>query len=187
MLGYRAGLGHAPAMHPQRRLFLAIQLALGPAVLGSYALCFALWPDAVARMWGGVPEAARGVYTGWMFVAAAGYAVFTPALFLHADPERARPAFGVGYEAIHALYAVLLVGSILWMPLTKLHLDGSLPFAAVALDLWLVAAASLGLLATTFRLTPPLPRAWRLPARLGAAAFCVQTVLLDALAWPALW
>jgi hypothetical protein len=174
-------------MHAERRRFLALQVALGPAVLASYALCFARWPEAVARMWGGVPEALRGVYTAWMFVAAAGYAVFTSALFLHADPERARIAFGLRYAAIHALYAALLLGSILWMPLTKWQLDGALPFAAVALDLWLVAAASLGLLATALRLAPPLPGAWRIAAPLGAAAFCVQTVLLDALLWPALW
>jgi hypothetical protein len=174
-------------MHPSRRVFLALQLALGPAVLASYALCFARWPETVAAMWGGVPEAVRGVYTGWMFVAAAGYAVFTPALFLHADPDRARLALGLGYRSLHAIYAALLAGSMLWMPLTKWHLDGGLPFALVVLDLWVVAAASLALLATTARLTPPLPGAWRLAAPLGAAAFCVQTVLLDAIVWTAFW
>ena len=174
-------------MHPDRRTFLALQLALGPGVLASYAICFTLWPETVAAMWGGVPQAARGLYTTWMFVAAAGYAVFTPALFLQADPERARLALGLRYRALHVLYAALLIGSILWMPLTKWHLDGALPFAVVVLDLWIVAAGSLGLLATTLRLTPPLHGAWRIAAPLGAGAFCVQTVLLDALVWPALW
>lgn len=174
-------------MHPERRRFLAIQIAFGPAVLASYALCIGLWPEASARMWGGVPESIRSVYTAWMFVAAAGYCVFTPALFRHADPDRARIAFGASYRALHAAYAGLLVGSMLWMPLTKWHLDGSIPFAVVVLDLWIVAAASLALLATTLRLAPPLPGGWRVAAPLGAAAFCVQTVLLDALVWPALW
>lgn len=174
-------------MHPQRRTFLALQLALGPSVLASYAVCFTLWPETVAAMWGGVPPAARGLYTTWMFVAAAGYAVFTPALLLKADPERARVAFGLRYRALHVCYAALLLGSILWMPLTKWHLDGALPFALVVLDLWVVAAASLALLATTLRLSPPLPGAWRIAAPLGAVAFCVQTVILDALVWPALW
>jgi len=174
-------------MHADRRTFLALQLALGPGVLASYALCFALWPETVAVMWGGVPPAVRSVYTAWMFVAASGYCVFTPALFLHAEPDRARLAFGLGYGALHAMYAALLVGSMLWMPLTKWHMDGGLPFAFVVLDLWIVAAASLALLATTARLTPPLPGAWGVAAPLGAGAFCVQTVLLDALVWTALW
>ena len=174
-------------MHPERRIFLALQLALGPSVLASYAICFRLWPETVAAMWGGVPQAARGLYTAWMFVAAAGYAVFTPALFLHTDPDRARLAFGWGYRALHVFYAALLLGSILWMPLTRWHLDGALPFALVVADLWVVATASLALLATTLRLAPPLPGAWRVAAALGAGAFCVQTVLLDAVLWPALW
>ncbi len=174
-------------MHPERRRFLAIQILLGPAVLASYVYGFAVWPDAVSAMWGGVPDALRGVYTAWMFVAAAGYCAFTPALFLHAEPGRARVAFGLGHAELHAMYVALLVGSILWMPLTKWHQDGSLPFAFVVIDLWCVAAGSLALLATTLRLTPPLPGAWRIVAPLGAAAFCVQTVLLDALVWPLLW
>lgn len=174
-------------MHRNRAFFLALQLALGPAVLGSYALGVARWPAAVAAMWGGVPEAARPLYTAWMFAAAAGYLVFTPALFLHAHPAHSRVAFGLPYPALLAFYAVTLGGSALWLPLTKWHLDGSVPFAAVVLDLALVAAGSLGLLASTLQLTPSLPGAWRVAAPLGAAAFCVQTLLLDAVIWPLLW
>jgi hypothetical protein len=158
----------------QRRL-LALQLALGPAVLGSYVYGFAFWPDAVAAMWGGVPESMRDVYTAWMFVAAAGYLVFTPALFVHAS----------GAPRLLAMFAAVLAGSVLWMPLTKWHLEGAVPFPLVVLDLWLVAAGSLALLATTRRTA--LPGAWRIAAPLGAAAFCVQTVLLDAIVWPLFW
>ncbi len=174
-------------MHRDRIFFLALQLALGPAILATYAFGFAHWPGTVRAMWGGVPDAVRGVYTGWMFVAAAGYLAFTPALFLHASPLRSRVAGGLPYTALHAMYAAVLGGSALWMPLTKWHLDGAVPFALVVLDLALVAAGSLALLATTLRLTPPLPGAWRTAAPLGAAAFCVQTVLLDAIAWPLWW
>jgi hypothetical protein len=162
-------------MSRDQRRFLALQTALGPAVLGTYAYGFAFWPDAVAAMWGGVPEAVRGVYTAWMFVAAAGYLVFTPALFLNAASA----------PHLHAMYAAVLAGSVLWMPLTKWHLGGAVPFALVVLDLWLVAAGSLALLGTTR--SAAVPGAWRIAAPLGAAAFCVQTVLLDAIAWPLFW
>jgi hypothetical protein len=162
-------------MNRERTTFLGLQVVLGPLVLGSYAYGAANWPDAVAAMWGGVPEALRGVYTGWMFVAATGYLVFTPALFLHA--ARA--------PRLHAMYAAVLVGSALWMPLTKWQLDGAIPFALVVVDLWIVAAGSLALLATTVR--SRLPGALRVAAPLGAVAFCLQTVLLDAIVWPLLW
>ncbi len=162
-------------MNRERTIFLGLQVVLGPLVLGSYVYGATNWPDAVAAMWGGVPDAMRGVYTAWMFVAATGYLVFTPALFLHA----------AGAPRLHALYAAVLVGSVLWLPLTKLQLDGAVPFALVVLDLWLVAAGSLALLATTLRAR--LPGAWRFAAPLGAFAFCLQTVLLDAIVWPLLW
>ena len=162
-------------MSRDQRRFLALQLALGPAVLGSYVYGFAFWPDAVAAMWGGVPDALRGAYTAWMFVAAAGYLVFTPTLYFHAASA----------PRLRAMFAAVLAGSILWMPLTKWHLGGALPFALVVLDLWVVAAGSLALLSTSR--SAPLPGAWRIAAPLGAAAFCVQTVLLDAIVWPILW
>ena len=140
-------------------------------MLGSYAYGFAHWPTAVSAMWGGVPEAIRPLYTAWMFVAAAGYLGFTARFFFRPEPP----------PRVNACYALVLVGSALWMPATKLHLDGALPFAWVWLDLLGVALGSLGLLASTAALPG------RRLAFVGAAAFCVQTVLLDALVWPLLF
>jgi hypothetical protein len=161
-------------MTRDRQLFLALQLVLGPLVLASYAYGATHWPSAVSAMWGGVPQGARGVYTAWMFVAAAGYLTFTPILFLRSPTLRTRIA-----------YAAVLVGSVLWLPLTKWHLDGLVPFGGVVLDLAVVAVGSLALLAIALR--APLSRAARVAAVVGAAAFCLQTVLLDAVVWPALW
>jgi hypothetical protein len=146
-------------------------------VLGSYAYGFAHWPDAVPLMWGGVPEAIRPLYTVWMFVAAAGYLVFTTLFFLRPEPP----------PRANGLYALVLVGSALWMPATKLHQDGALPFAWVWLDLLGVALGSLGLLAALAALAPRPPGRLRALALAGAAGFCVQTVLLDAIVWPLLF
>lgn len=145
-------------------------------MLGSYAYGFAEWPDAVRAMWGGVPEAIRPAYTAWMFVAAAGYLAFTWVFFRRPEPP----------PRTLALYALVLVGSALWLPATKLHMDGALAFAFVWLDLLGVAVGSLGLLARAAALAPA-PTAPRALAIAGATAFCVQTVLLDALVWPLLF
>jgi hypothetical protein len=73
------------------------------------------------------------------------------------------------------------------MPATKLHLEGALPFVWVWLDLFGVALGSLGLLAAVATLSPR-PAPWlRALALAGAAGFCVQTVLLDAIVWPLLF
>jgi hypothetical protein len=146
-------------------------------VLGSYAYGFANWPGAVPLMWGGVPETLRPLYTAWMFVAAGGYLVFTALFFLRPEPP----------PRANLSYALVLVGSALWMPATKLHVDGALAFAWVWLDLLGVALGSLGLLAAAAALAPPPPRALYALALLGAAGFCVQTVVLDALVWPLLF
>ncbi|MCA9701167.1 MAG: hypothetical protein KC431_26840, partial [Myxococcales bacterium] len=64
-------------MDPSVRKLTLLQLVGGPAVLASYAWCLSVWPEASARMWGGVPEALRPLYTGWMFVAATGYLIYS--------------------------------------------------------------------------------------------------------------
>jgi hypothetical protein len=146
-------------------------------VLGSYAYGFARWPDAVPLMWGGVPEAIRPLYTVWMFVAAAGYLVVTGLFFARPEPPPRANLF----------YFLVLLGSALWMPATKLHQDGALAFAWVWLDLFGVALGSLGLLAAVAALAPR-PAGWlRALALAGAVGFCVQTVLLDAIVWPLLF
>jgi hypothetical protein len=128
-------------------------------------------------MWGGVPESIRPLYTSWMFVAAAGYLVFTALFFLRPAPP----------PRVNFWYFLVLVGSALWMPATKLHQDGALAFAWVWLDLLGVALGSLGLLASVATLAPR-PAPWfRALALAGAAGFCVQTVVLDAIVWPLLF
>ena len=174
-------------IHTQKRIFIALQIVGGTAVLGSYVLGFVRWPDAVAAMWGGVPEAIRPAYTVWMFVAATGYFAFS-GFFLSADPDRSR-VMGRGYPLLHLLYGLVLVGSAAWLPLTKLLVEA--PSAAlwwgVRGVLYAVALGSLGILASAATLTPAPSPALRRAAVLGAVAFCFQTVLLDALVWPALF
>jgi hypothetical protein len=108
-------------------------------------------------------------------------------LFFRTDPERSRFFGARGYGVLHGLYALVLAGSALWMPATKLHQDGALAFAWVWLDLVGVAAGSLGLAAAVATLAPRPPPALRALALAGALAFCVQTVLLDAIVWPLLF
>ena len=105
-------------MHPQRRIFAALQLVGGPLVLGSYGYGLLRWPETAAAMWGGVPEAMRQSYIFFMFAAAAGYLALTQLFFFHAHPNRAR-VLGRGYWLLHLAYALVLFPSALWMPLTK--------------------------------------------------------------------
>lgn len=173
-------------MHPQRRSLLWLNVLGGTAVLASYVL--GLRSDALVggALWGGVPEALRPLYTVNMFLAAAGYFLFTPYVFFRLDPERTRIAGRFGFGLFHALYALVLLPSALWLPLTA-HVIAhptAVAWAVVRLDLALVAAGSLGLLAAVLALPADAPRG-RALAVIGLLPFCLQTVLLDALVWPA--
>jgi quinol-cytochrome oxidoreductase complex cytochrome b subunit len=91
-----------------------------------------------------------------------------------------------------ALYALILLPSALWLPLTFAYLDAESVDAqsaplwwAVQGVLFLVAIGSLGLVAALVVHPPRRATLWWALAILGAIAFAFQTVVLDALVWPA--
>ena len=179
MATMEASQGRGPAA-----AFIALNVAGGIAVLGSYVLGLGR-PDAGA-VWGGVPDALRPVYTVSMFLAAFGYFPMTAyALLRLAKPEVRIGSRGFG--VVNLCYALILGPSALWMPLTFAMLDApsTATWLAVRGVLFLAAAGSLGVLAALFA-AEPRDRGgfWKL-AVAGAVLFCNQTVLLDALIWPA--
>jgi hypothetical protein len=175
-----------PASRARRRLLLLNALG-GAAVLGSYALTFSR-PDAGEILWGGVPESLKPLYTRNMFLAAAGYFPFTALLAFGVDPARVRFFGRWGYGLLFGLYFLVLIPSALWLPLTFAFADSGGSMAlwwAVRVDLALVAVGSLGLLGAVWTASPPPNRALQVAAVVGALAFCLQTVVLDAAIWPA--
>ena len=175
-------------MDPAARKLALVQLILGPAVLGSYVWCLSVWPEASSQMWGGVPESIQPLYTLWMFVAAAGYFAYTYVFLFKTKPEQTK-VLGRGYGVLSLLYILMLLPSALWMPMTKWLLEdpSALRFWLVRLDLFAVALGSLGLIAAAASLEPRPPGRLRTIAIVGAVAFSVQTVVLDAIIWPWLW
>lgn len=180
--------GAALASRARRwRLALAALNALGGmAVLASYADGLAR-PGAAAALWGGIPEGLRPLYTVSMLLAAAGYFPMTGAVLFGIDAARARVAGRFGYGLFVLLYALILIPSALWMPLTfeMVAAPSPLLWAAIRACLALVGLGSLGVLAALALTRPGPPPALRTLALAGAAAFCVQTAVLDALVWPA--
>ncbi|MFV8750543.1 hypothetical protein ACNOYE_08315 [Nannocystaceae bacterium ST9] len=175
-------------MHPARRRLVWMQLVGGPLVLASYAYCILRFPEASAMMWGGVPDSLRPLYTAWMFVAAAGYFAYGYLFLVRVDPDEVR-VLGRGYGWIALSYALVLFPSAIWMPATKWLLDdpSALRFWLMRIDLFAVAAGSIGLLIAAVKLEPR-PSGWvRGVAIAGAIGFAIQTVVLDALIWPALF
>jgi hypothetical protein len=94
---------------------------------------------------------------------------------------------------LHALYALVLIPSAMWLPLTAQMIESpSWPmWIVVRAVLFAVGAGALGLVLTTFQMlrdaSHPASRMLRVLAFLGTIPFFVQTGILDALIWPAFY
>lgn len=173
-------------MLAKKRLFLFIILVGGTAVLGSYVLGASSTSRVGTQvLWGGVPVSIQPFYTVGMFFGAAGFFAFTYFLLFRLDPQAVNIAGRFGFGWFNFLYLLILVPSALWMPLTILAIEqsGRIFLWLVRVDLWMVAAASLALFLALLKVAPRQPSTSQRLAVLGAIVFCVQTVLLDALAW----
>jgi hypothetical protein len=158
----------------------------GIAVLGSYAFCLLTYPAAVGDFWGGVPDGLRSIYTVNMFLAAAGYFAFTFFLMYRLKPaDTGSGRFGLG--TFNVLYALILIPSALWMPLTFAMLEAPSDglWWAIRLTLATVGIGSLGLLVGLLAVRPSPPSLAHKLAVVGSLAFCLQTAVLDAAVWPA--
>ena len=166
---------------------IAIVAVGGAAVLGSYVHGIATHPETRGLVWGGVPDAARPLYTINMFLAAAGWFTFTSYILFRLPSDSTRVGGRYGWSLFVWLHILVLVGSTLWMPLTFAYLDAPSPalWWAIRGALMVVGLASLGFIFALAAAEPKTSPVWLRLAVLGAVFFTVQTLLLDALIWPA--
>ncbi|GEM_PF-121967 len=164
---------------------IIISIIGGTAVLVSYVWGFLAHPTAGQILWGGVPQAIRPFYTAGMLLAAAGYFAFSYFIVFRLNAQETQVTHRFGYGLFIALYAAILLPSALWMPLAFAAIEQSSTTLlwVVRIVLAVVGAASLGLLAALLKVKPRQPLWAHRLALVGSAAFCFQTVLLDAIVW----
>lgn len=159
----------------------------GIAVLASYVLAFAYEPAIRAALWGDLPEGSvRTFYTVNMLLAAASFFPATLALGFATPLKSFEQRTGFSFRTLLAAYAAILLPSAAWLPLTALYIQGpsSLLWWLIRLDL---LAVGLGASVVGVML---IRRARGGPASAWAVAaffffFWLQTMVLDALVWPA--
>ena len=174
-------------MNAQQWTLIAINVIGGVLVLGSYAQGLMAHPDKRNALWGGVPGSVQPLYTASMILAALGYFAFTYFVLFRIDAAEVRVADRFGFWVFYLIYALILVPSALWMPLTYAATDQHSTglYWAIRIVLAVVGLGSLALLAALLSLrTGGSSYAYWL-AVAGSAAFCLQTAVLDALVWPA--
>ncbi len=167
----------------QPKLITIIIIALGGVlVLGSYVQGMVANPGKASALWGGVPKSALPAYTVMMLLAAVGYLLFTYFLLFRASPLGVNPDFRL-YAVI---YAIILIPSALWMPLTVQMVSQPSPVTwfAIRLALILVGLAAFAMLYSLITIKPR-PQDWSYWAAIaGSSAFFLHTAVLDALIWP---
>ncbi len=174
-------------MHPQQRSLALVNVLGGAAVLGSYLIAFGLSPELRSGLWGGVPEGLRPLYTVCMLLAAAGYFPFTGQLVFATSPTSPLPVADLPYRTLHGLYALVLLPSALWLPLTArlLEAPSDALWLLVRWVLVLVGLGSTGLLVVLVAMARQRGGLLAWCSVLGVLPFWVQTALLDAVVWPA--
>ena len=173
-------------MNPQKRTLLWVNVLGGTAVLASYAWNMLAHPEAGSDFWGDVPAAMQPGYVVTMLLAATGYFAFTRFLFrLH--PAQVKIGERFGYGVFKWIYALILVPSALWMPLTFAMIENPSAglWVSIRLTLAAVGIGSLLLIAALLRMQPRAPKGAFRFAVAGSIAFTFQTAILDALVWPA--
>jgi hypothetical protein len=175
-------------MHPEKRALLWINTLGGTAVLASYAWNVIAHPEASGGFWGGVPAAIQPGYVVSMLLAATGYFAFTRFVF-RLRPAQVKVGEHFGYGVFKWIYALILVFSALWMPLTFAMIENPSAglWVAIRLTLAAVGVASLLLVAALLWIQPRSPKLAHRLAVAGSIAFSFQTAILDAVVWPAFY
>lgn len=176
-------------MHTQQWILLGIMAVGGAAVIGSYIHGFSTHPGSANTLWGGVTGGLRTFNYVTMILAALGFFAFAFWLLLRADPDTMTVFGGSGHWMFSVIIAVILAASALWMPLLFGYLDqpGTGLWVSVRIVLVLVGIASLALVAALLTVSPRETGTAYWLAVAGAAAFSVQTAVMDMFIWPALF
>lgn len=169
-------------MDGARTSFAVVQIVGGIAVLGSYVHGFSAHADP-GVLWGTIAPEVIPPYTACMPPAALGYLVAAGYLVTRVDPRTERLGT-VGFSGLTAAFAVLLLASTLWMPLSLAAFDAQAPWlwTWIQVDLAATGGASLAIGWGLWRLREA-GAAWKMAA-VGWAFLCWQTVVLDCLVWP---
>jgi hypothetical protein len=174
------------SMHPKKRFWMWLVLLGGASVPISYVHGLATHTDSRGGLWGGVPEALQPLYTVSMLLAASGFFLFTGFILFRADPGTARDGGLKGFGGFPLLYALILIPSALWLPLTFTYMEHQSVWLwwIVRVDLFLVGLGAIGLFPALFAFRPAKRDLFFILAVAGLVLFSWQTAVLDALVWP---
>ncbi len=174
-------------MDEQKIWFLVINSLGGVAVVASYVAGMVSHPNTEQLIWGRITPSLRTVYLVGMPLAAAGYLAILYFILFQLNAESVRIWGFDGFSVLDIIFAVILVFSALWMPLTYKLIETQWRgwWIYIRLVLLFVALASLALLGALLMTSQKEPVWSYWLAVSGAVVFFIQTGFIDAFVWPA--
>jgi hypothetical protein len=173
-------------MHTQQLILLGIIIVGGVSVIGSYIYGFRTHPNSVNSLWGGTPKTLRLINLPFMILAAIGFIAFSYFILFHLNPEEVQIANSLGFYLFYIIFALILIPSAFWMPLTfaMIARPKTSLWIGIRLTLAIVGISSIALLIVLLYLNINEPGLLYWFAVGGAVAFSIQTVLFDVFLWP---
>mgnify|MGYP001176844190 CR=1 FL=1 len=173
-------------MHAQQLILLVIIIVGGISIIGSYIYGFRAHHNNANSLWGRAPKILRLINLPFMILAAIGFIVFSCFILFHLNPDEVRIANSFGFYVFHIIFALILIPSAFWMPLTFAMINRPKTglWIGIRLVLAIVGISSLALLLVLLNLNINESGLIYWFAIGGAVAFSIQTVLFDTLLWP---
>jgi len=175
-------------MDEQKIWFLVINLLGGFAVVASYVAGMVSHPNTEQLIWGRITPALKSIYLVSMPLAVLGYLLSLYFILFQLDAGTVQIWGSDGFPVLDIIFAVILVFSAFWMPLTyKLIETQWRGWFYIRMVLFFVALGSLALLCAFLMISQKEP-AWSYwLAVAGAVVFFIQTGIIDAFVWPAMF
>ena len=179
-------------MEVSRKLVRTVVFVLGPMVLASYVIGVRRMEDPM-ELWGGIPESWRSLNVMCMFIAAAGFLIAWWQLLFGWD-------FGVvesvgwpwsgdvsegGHGRILIAFLLILIPSMLWLELTRAHIQNgsSLTQWIVIANLWLVVSGNVLLILFGWSAWSRGASGTDILPLLGGLMLGIQVIVNDGILW----
>jgi len=174
-------------MHYLHWILLAVIVVFGAGVIGSYIQGIVAHPGGAEKLWGSVTGGLRTFNYVTMLLAVVGFFLFTYYIFFRTNPDVVKVAGNLNFWVFIILYALILLPSAFWMPLSfnVLASHNTWIWIADRLVLFIVGFASLGLTIALLVLQPRISDTVYWLAVVGSIFFCVQTLIMDSFIWAA--
>ncbi|MDD5398323.1 MAG: hypothetical protein PHU70_04500 [Dehalococcoidia bacterium] len=176
-------------MDEQKIWFLVINLLGGFAVIASYVAGMVSHPNTEQLIWGRITPALKSIYLVSMPLAAVSYLLFLYFILFQLDAGVVQIWGFDGFLVLDIIFAVILVFSAFWMPLAYKLIETQWRgwWVYIRMVLFFVALGSLALLCALLIISQKEP-AWSYwLAVSGAAVFFIQTGVIDAFVWTAMF